>query len=189
MVNVRAPLMLLLLLLGSFLFRLWNMSPVFNACRMHSLPLTTECSALAREKERASQRDSDCALERDSRRKRRAARSILMFAIKCLWDCISPTQFLIFLSVFFTFVTNALDTHSWAHIRTDETFFDIMHMDVIIKVLRTLRHCYDLRTELKRTWTMKKMTINPDINDTFWMHKVLQYCINTSVNLFRLFLN
>lgn len=122
MVNVRAPLMLLLLLLGSFLFRLWNMSQVFNACRMHSLPLTTECSALAREKERASQRDSDCELKWDSRRMRRDARFIHMFAIKCLWDCISPTQFLIFLSVFFTFVTNALDTHSWAHIRTAENF-------------------------------------------------------------------
>lgn len=89
-----------------------------------------------------------------------------------------------YFSVFFTIVTNALDTHSWAHIRTDEIM-----MDVIIKVFRTLRHCYVLRTELKRTWTMKKIKINPDINDTLWMRKVLQYCINTSVNLFRLFLN
>lgn len=122
MVNVRAPLMLLLLILGSFLFRLWNMSQVFNACRMHSLPLTTECSALAREKERTWQRERVTA-----RLSGIAGGSDELHApYTCLplsvCDCISATQFWIFLSVFFTFVTNALDTHSWAHIRRDENF-------------------------------------------------------------------
>lgn len=156
MVNVRAPLMLLLLLLGSFLFRLWNMSQVFNACRMHSLPLTTECSALAREKERTSQRESDCALKRDSRRKRRAARSIHMFAIKCLWLYLCDSVLDISLCVFY--ICDKCTRHPLLSTHSQRwKLYVVMHMDVIIKVLRSMRHCHNLRTELKHTFSMKKL--------------------------------
>lgn len=83
----------------------------------------------------------------------------------------------------------SLDTHSWAHIRTDENFTISCIWMWLLKsfVLWDIAMTWEQNWNVLELW--KIITINPDINDTLWMRKVFQYCINTSVNLFRLFLN
>lgn len=77
------------------------MSQVFNACRMHSLPLTTECGACASERDKKSEREGEVVrVGKGSDETPCIHMSAIMQLYVCMCVCVhlfaTPTQFWLF---------------------------------------------------------------------------------------------